>query len=209
VGPSGAGKSTCVNLLLRYWDTGSGSINIGDYNVRDIPLDNLHNATCAVLQDVYLFNISVRENIRLGRIDANDDEVEEAAKAAYAHEFIQGLPDGYDTVTGERGFRLSGGQRQRVAIARAILKKTPILVLDEAVSSLDTESEEYIRLALQKNLAGRTTLMIAHRLSTIMSADRLVVINDGRVVQTGSHAELIAKEGFYKDMVRGQFDRDA
>jgi ABC-type multidrug transport system fused ATPase/permease subunit len=208
VGPSGAGKSTCVNLLLRYWDTGRGNIKIGDHNIRDIPLDSLHNATCAVLQDVYLFNISVRENIRLGRIDACDTEVEEAAKAAYAHEFIQGLPDGYDTVTGERGFRLSGGQRQRVAIARAILKKTPILVLDEAVSSLDAESEEYIRLALQKNLAGRTTLMIAHRLSTIMSADRLVVINKGRVVQTGSHAELMKVKGFYKDLVQGQFDRE-
>jgi ABC-type multidrug transport system fused ATPase/permease subunit len=206
VGPSGAGKSTCVNLLLRYWDTGHGSIKIGDYNIRDIPIDSLHNVTCAVLQDVYLFNISVRENIRLGRIDANDVEVEAAAKAAYAHEFIQGLPEGYDTITGERGFRLSGGQRQRVAIARAILKKTPILVLDEAVSSLDAESEEYIRLALRKNLAGRTILMIAHRLSTIMSADRLVVINKGRVVQTGSHAELIAAEGFYKDLVQGQCD---
>jgi ABC-type multidrug transport system fused ATPase/permease subunit len=162
--------------------------------------------TCAVLQDVYLFNSSVRENIRLGNSDADDEAVYAAAKAAYAHDFILALPKGYDTVTGERGVRLSGGQRQRVAIARAILKNAPVLILDEAVANLDAESERYIRLALREQLAHRTILMVAHRLSTIMSADKLIVLNRGRVVQTGSHGELINREGFYRDLVSNQFD---
>lgn len=206
VGPSGAGKSTCVNLLLRYWDPQSGNIRLDGRNIRDMPLKNLHDASCAVLQDVYLFNVSIRENIRLGNTEANDEAVIAAAKAAYAHEFITSLSDGYDTVTGERGVRLSGGQRQRVAIARAILKNAPVLILDEAVANLDTESERYIRLALREQLADRAILMVAHRLSTIMSADKLVVLNKGRVVQTGSHQELINQEGFYKDLISGQFD---
>jgi ABC-type multidrug transport system fused ATPase/permease subunit len=206
VGPSGAGKSTCVNLLLRYWDPQSGSIRLDSRNIRAVPLKNLHDMTCAVLQDVYLFNISVRENIRLGNMEADDGAVTAAAKAAYAHDFILTLPKGYDTVTGERGVRLSGGQRQRVAIARAILKNAPVLILDEAVANLDTESERYIRLALREQLKGRTILMVAHRLSTIMSADKLIVLNEGRVVQTGAHGELINREGFYRDLVAGQFD---
>ncbi|MDR1030459.1 MAG: ABC transporter ATP-binding protein/permease [Treponema sp.] len=206
VGPSGAGKSTCVNLLLRYWDPQSGSIHLDNRNIRAVPLKNLHDMTCAVLQDVYLFNISVRENIRLGNMEADDEAVTAAAKAAYAHDFILTLPKGYDTVTGERGVRLSGGQRQRVAIARAILKNAPVLIFDEAVANLDTESERYIRLALREQLKGRTILMVAHRLSTIMSADKLIVLNNGRVVQTGSHKELINREGFYRDLVAGQFD---
>ncbi|MHB9292112.1 ABC transporter ATP-binding protein/permease [Hollandina sp. SP2] len=206
VGPSGAGKSTCVNLLLRYWDPQSGSIRLDGQDIRSIPLKNLHDVSCAVLQDVYLFNLSIRKNIRLGNTGADDEAVIAAAKAAYAHEFITSLTDGYDTITGERGIRLSGGQRQRVAIARAILKNAPILILDEAVANLDTESERYIRLALREQLAGRTILMVAHRLSTIMSADKLIVMNEGRVVQTGSHQTLIGQEGFYKDLVSGQFD---
>jgi ABC-type multidrug transport system fused ATPase/permease subunit len=206
VGPSGAGKSTCVNLLLRYWDPQSGSIRLDSRNIRAVPLKNLHDMTCAVLQDVYLFNISVRENIRLGNVEADDEAVMAAAKAAYAHDFILALPKGYDTVTGERGVRLSGGQRQRVAIARAILKNAPVLILDEAVANLDTESERYIRLALREQLKNRTILMVAHRLSTIMSADKLIVLNNGRVVQTGTHEELINREGFYRDLVSGQFD---
>ncbi|MDR2393041.1 MAG: ABC transporter ATP-binding protein/permease [Treponema sp.] len=206
VGPSGAGKSTCVNLLLRYWDPQSGCIRIDGRDIRRLPLKNLHDMSCAVLQDVYLFNIPVRENIRLGNGDAEDEAVIAAAKAAYAHDFIVALPKGYDTVTGERGIRLSGGQRQRVAIARAILKNAPVLILDEAVANLDTESERYIRLALKEQLAHRTILMVAHRLSTIMSADKLIVMNEGRVVQTGSHGTLIKEEGFYQDLVSGQFD---
>jgi ABC-type multidrug transport system fused ATPase/permease subunit len=206
VGPSGAGKSTCVNLLLRYWDPQTGSIRLDGRDIRHIPLKELHEMTCAVLQDVYLFNISIRENIRLGNGEADDAAVAAAAKAAYAHDFILSLPKGYDTVTGERGVRLSGGQRQRVAIARAILKNAPVLILDEAVANLDSESERYIRLALREQLKGRTILMVAHRLSTIMSADKLIVLNEGRVVQTGSHEELINREGFYKHLVSGQFD---
>jgi ABC-type multidrug transport system fused ATPase/permease subunit len=209
VGPSGAGKSTCVNLLLRYWDPGSGSIRIDGRDIRQIPLKSLHDSSCAVLQDVYLFNIPVRENIRLGNVDADDEAVIAAAKAAYAHDFITALPNGYDTVTGERGIRLSGGQRQRVAIARAILKNAPVLILDEAVANLDTESERYIRLALKEQLAHRTILMVAHRLSTIMSADRLVVLREGRVVETGSHDELFKQEGFYRDLVSGQAGQPA
>ena len=209
VGPSGAGKSTCVNLLLRYWDPQSGSIRLDGRDIRRMPLKNLHDLSCAVLQDVYLFNIPVRENIRLGNMNADDEAVTAAAKAAYAHDFITALPKGYDTVTGERGVRLSGGQRQRVAIARAILKNAPVLILDEAVANLDTESERYIRLALKEQLAHRTILMVAHRLSTIMSADRLVVLREGRVVETGSHDDLIKREGFYRDLVSGQAGQPA
>ncbi|MDR1576210.1 MAG: ABC transporter ATP-binding protein/permease [Treponema sp.] len=206
VGPSGAGKSTCVNLLLRYWDPQSGSIRLDNRDLRRIPLNSLHDMTCAVLQDVYLFNISVRENIRLGNVDADDEAVIAAAKAAYAHDFILSLPRAYDTLTGERGIRLSGGQRQRVAIARAILKNAPVLILDEAVANLDAESERHIRLALKEQLAHRTILMVAHRLSTIMSADKLIVLNEGRVVQIGSPGALINQDGFYKGLVSDQFD---
>jgi ABC-type multidrug transport system fused ATPase/permease subunit len=195
-----------VNLLLRYWDPQSGSIRLDERDIRGIPLKSLHDMSCAVLQDVYLFNIPVRENIRLGNVDADDEAVKAAAKAAYAHDFIAALPKGYDTVTGERGIRLSGGQRQRVAIARAILKNAPVLILDEAVANLDTESERYIRLALKEQLAHRTILMVAHRLSTIMSADKLIVLNEGRVVQVGSHNSLINQAGFYRDLVADQFD---
>jgi ABC-type multidrug transport system fused ATPase/permease subunit len=194
-GHSGAGKSTCINLILRYWDVDAGRISIDGIDIRSIPLEKLHEMTCAVLQDVYLFNVSIRENIKLGNQNASDKEVVEAAKKAYADEFITGLPDGYDTVTGERGIRLSGGQRQRIAIARAILKNAPLLLLDEAVSSLDSESERYIRKALREQLADRTILLVAHRLSTIVSADKLVMINKGHVVKTGTYQELTTWEG--------------
>jgi ABC-type multidrug transport system fused ATPase/permease subunit len=200
-GHSGAGKSTCVNLILRYWDPRSGSITIGGVDIRDIPLEKLHEMTCAVLQDVYLFNISVRENIRLGNPGASDDAVLDAARKAYADEFIESLPEGYDTITGERGFRLSGGQRQRIAIARAILKNAPVLLLDEAVSSLDAESERYIRKALSEQLAGRTIILIAHRMSTLVSAEKIVVLRRGEIVQTGTHRELIGEDGYYKELM--------
>lgn len=207
VGPSGAGKTTCCNLLLRYWDVHNGSISIGGIDIRDIALDSLQDMVSAVLQDVYLFHISVRDNIRLGKPDATDEEIENAARVAYAHDFIMGLPNGYDTITGERGFRLSGGQRQRIAIARAVLKNTPILILDEAVSSLDTENEQFIQKALNEQAGKRTTIVVAHRLSTIMAADKLVVINNGRVVQVGTHHDLIKQDGFYKNLVKYQFDK--
>ena len=170
-------------------------------------LDNLRDLTSAVLQDVYLFNVSIRENIRLGMPGATDAQVEGAAKAAYAHDFIMGLPEGYDTVTGERGFQLSGGQRQRIAISRAILQNSPILILDEAVSSLDTENERYIQKTLKEQSKNRTTLVVAHRLSTIMAADKLIVINQGQVMQVGTHDRLIKEDGFYKNFVAAQFDK--
>jgi ABC-type multidrug transport system fused ATPase/permease subunit len=203
-GPSGAGKSTCVSLLLRCMDPSGGSVKIGGADIRELTEDTLRSAVCAVLQDVYLFNASIRENIRLGKPDASDAEVEAAAREADAHEFIAGLPDGYGTVTGERGFRLSGGQRQRVAIARAVLRNTPILLLDEAVSSLDAESEAFIARAIRGRLAGRTILLAAHRLSTIMSADRIVVLNEGRVIATGPHAELLSTSAFYRELIAAQ-----
>ena len=204
VGSSGAGKSTCVNLLLRYWDAAEGSVKIGGCDVRDMKLDNLQSMVSVVLQDVFLFQNSLRENIRLGKQDASDREVEQAAKKALIHDFIMSLPQGYDTLAGERGVRLSGGQRQRIAIARAVLKDAPILILDEAVSNLDSENEAEIQKVLKETGAGRTTLIVAHRMSTIMSADKLVVLKEGRVVQTGTHAELISVPGVYQSLVSSQ-----
>lgn len=206
VGASGAGKSTCVNLLLRYWDVNAGNITIGGTDIRKIPLDNLHKLVSVVLQDVYLFHTSIRENIRFGNPDATDEQVEVAAKAALAHDFIVSMPEGYDTKAGERGAQLSGGQRQRIAIARAILKKSPILILDEAVSNLDSENEKEIQIALKQTCNNCVTMVVAHRLSTIMSADRLVVMNDGKVIQTGRHEELIQVDGYYKELICGKLE---
>lgn len=167
-------------------------------------MESLRKTVSAVQQDTYLFHASIRDNIRLGRPDASEDEVESAAKAANAHEFICGLPEGYDTVTGERGFSLSGGQRQRIAIARALLKDTPVVIFDEAVSSLDTENERYIQEMLKTRLSGKTVLMIAHRLSTILSADRIVMLEKGCVVDVGTHEELLERCGKYRDLINKQ-----
>ena len=179
VGHSGAGKSTCTYLLLRLWDPSSGAIRIGGHGLQEFPQEALRDMIAYIPQDVYLFGMSVKENIRIGRGDATDHEVEEAARRAFASEFIEDLPDKWDTVLGERGATLSGGQRQRIAIARAFLKNAPILVMDEAVSSLDTESEVAVRKAMSEVAQGRTTLIVAHRPSTIKSADRIVMLDEG------------------------------
>ena len=209
VGHSGAGKTSCINLILRYWDVNSGSVKIGDMDVRDMSLKSLHTMISAVTQEVYLFHSSIKENIRLGRMDATDEEVEQAAKAALAHDFIISFPDGYDTIVGERGSSLSGGQRQRIAIARAFLRNSPILLLDEAVSNLDSENENEIQKALSTIYSTKTTLMVAHRLSTIMSADYLLVMKDGRLVQQGTHDELIRQKGYYRELIAGQYEKDS
>jgi ATP-binding cassette subfamily C protein CydC len=207
VGHSGAGKSTCANLLLRFWDPEAGTVTLGGVDLREWPADAVRERVALVPQDVYLFNISIRENIRLGRPDATDVQVIAAARQALAHDFIVGeLPDGYDTVCGERGAELSGGQRQRIAIARALLKDAPVLVMDEAVSNLDAENEQALQTAMAKAAQGRTTLLIAHRLSTIRFADRLVVLEHGRVAETGTHDQLASAGGTYAALIAGQHD---
>lgn len=204
VGHSGVGKTTCINLLQRFWDVEKGEIVLDRINIKDLPLADLRSFITIVPQEIYLFNMSLRENIRLGRPDATDEEVEKAARAALIHDFIAGLPDGYDTDAGERGLQLSGGQKQRIAIARAVLKDAPILVLDEAMSSLDTENERLVQTSLNGLRKGRTTLIVAHRLSTFRKADRLVVLKEGKVIETGSHTELMKKKGYYARFIAVQ-----
>ncbi|UFP93900.1 ABC transporter ATP-binding protein [Gloeobacter morelensis] len=204
VGHSGAGKSTCIHLLLRFWDTTAGSVTIGGHDLRNFPQATLRELIALVPQDIYLFNMSIRDNIRLGRPAACDEEVKAAARLALADEFVCCLPQGYDTNAGERGLQLSGGQRQRIAIARALLKNSPILVMDEAVSNLDTENELALQTAMDRLRSGRTTLVIAHRLSTIRSADRIVVLQAGQVVETGTHAQLMRRGGRYAELLAAQ-----
>ena len=204
VGTSGAGKSTVINLMLRFWDPDAGRILLGGSDLRRYPMKELRRLFSVVSQDVFLFSDSIRENIRLGRPEASDAEVEEVASRARIHDFIITLPQGYDTLVGERGVRLSGGERQRIAIARALLKGAPILVLDEATSSLDAENERAIKEALMERREGRTTIMIAHRLSTVVDADWIFVINGGRVVEQGRHEDLIARKGRYARLVEAQ-----
>ncbi|MDD4567769.1 MAG: ATP-binding cassette domain-containing protein, partial [Methanoculleus chikugoensis] len=206
VGRSGAGKSTCTYLMLRLWDPTVGSVRIGGHDLRDFPQEYLRDMIAYVPQDVYLFNVSVRENIRIGRGDATDAEVEDAARRAFALDFITALPDRWDTVLGERGATLSGGQRQRIAIARAFLKDAPILVMDEAVSSLDTESEANVRKAVKEVSRGRTTLIVAHRPSTIRSADRIIVLEEGRVAETGWFNELAENGGAFSRLMTAQVE---
>jgi subfamily B ATP-binding cassette protein MsbA len=205
VGSSGGGKTTLVNLLPRFYDVSSGKVLIDGWDIRDVTVESLRGMIGIVTQQTILFNDTVRNNIAYGKINESFEEIVKAAKAAYAHGFIQNLPKGYDTVIGEQGVKLSGGERQRISIARALLKNAPILILDEATSSLDSESEIEVQKALEFLMQGRTTLVIAHRLSTIRKADRIVVISDGVVVEEGSHEGLLAREGEYKKLYLLQF----
>lgn len=205
VGPSGAGKSTILNLIPRFYDVAGGRVLIDGTDVRDATLISLHAAIALVSQEVMLFDDTVRANIAYGRAGASEEDIVEAARHAAAHDFILGLPEGYDTVVGEQGVKLSGGQRQRLAIARAMLKNAPILLLDEATSALDTESERQVQAALKTLMRGRTTLVIAHRLSTVIDADVIYVIDNGRIVEAGPHAELLERGGMYAKLHALQF----
>ena len=197
VGASGSGKSTIANLILRFYDVNSGEILIDGTDIRNITLESLRDKIGVVSQDVFLFNDSIRYNIAYGKLDATDEEIEIAAKAANAHKFISKMPDGYKTLIGERGMKLSGGEKQRIAIARAMLKNPPILVLDEATSALDSESEKLVQEAIETLMKNRTVILIAHRLSTVINADQIIVIDKGTIAEVGKHQELLDKNGIY------------
>jgi len=207
VGPSGAGKTTVTYLLARFYDPTSGTVRIDGNDVRDVRLESLSQNFGIVFQDTFLFHASIRENLLYARPGATQDEVVAAARAAHIHDFIESLPDGYDTIVGERGHRLSGGEKQRIALARLLLKAPSVVVLDEATAHLDSESEAAVQRALKTALAGRTSLVIAHRLSTIREADQILVIDSGRVVERGRHADLLAAGGLYADLYQTQFAR--
>jgi subfamily B ATP-binding cassette protein MsbA len=204
VGPSGGGKTTILNLIPRFYDASSGAVTIDGHDVRGVTMASLRDQIALVTQEPFLFDDTVRANIAYGKLDATDAQIEAAARAAAAHDFITALPEGYATRTGEAGARLSGGQRQRIAIARAFLKDAPILLLDEATSALDTESEAQVQAALERLMTGRTTIVIAHRLSTIRKADRIYVIEAGQIVETGAHAALVRKRGLYARLAASQ-----
>jgi ATP-binding cassette subfamily B protein len=209
VGPSGAGKTTTAMLVPRIADVSEGRVLVDGHDVRDLTLDSLRDAIGFVMQDPHLFHDTISNNLRYARPDATDDDVVAASKAARINELIVSLPEGYDTIVGERGYRMSGGEKQRLAIARMLLKDPAIVILDEATSHLDSESELAIQRALADALRGRTALVIAHRLSTIVSADRILVMDDGRIVEQGNHEELLRADGLYADLYRTQLDRAA
>ena len=205
VGPSGAGKTTMTYLIPRLYDPTSGVIRIDGHDLKDLTLESLSQAIGMVTQETYLFHDTIRTNLTYAKMDATQAEIEAAARAANIHQFIMDLSDGYDTIVGERGYRLSGGEKQRIALARVILKDPRILVLDEATSSLDSESESLIQDALKRVMAGRTSIVIAHRLSTILAADLILVMDRGKIVERGTHDELIASGGLYSQLYETQF----
>ncbi|WP_239004601.1 ABC transporter ATP-binding protein [Paenibacillus tepidiphilus] len=205
VGPSGAGKTTITNLIPRLYEASSGRITIGGTDIREFTLDSLRSQIGLVTQDTYLFNGTIRENLLYASPDATADDVEDACRAAYIHDFIEGLPEGYDTVVGNRGIKLSGGEKQRISIARVLLKNPPVIIMDEATSSLDTLSEHYIQEAMRGLLRNKTGIVIAHRLSTIISADHILVVQNGSIAQEGVHEQLLAEEGIYRDLYEKQF----
>jgi subfamily B ATP-binding cassette protein MsbA len=209
VGPSGSGKTTFSNLIPRFYDPTSGRVLIDGHDIEDVTLHSLRSQIGIVLQETFLFSGTIKDNLRYGRMDATDQEVVEAAMMANAHDFIvKELPEGYDTEVGERGLRLSGGQKQRIAIARAILRDPRILILDEATSSLDSEAEALIQEALERLMRNRTTFVIAHRLSTVMKADLILVLRNGRLIERGTHEQLVAEGGLYGRLYRKQFKID-
>ncbi|RTE04410.1 ABC transporter ATP-binding protein [Paenibacillus whitsoniae] len=209
VGPSGAGKSTLIGMIARLYDPTSGVVEVDGVDVRDVKLASLRAQIAYVTQESFLFHATIADNLRFAREDATREEMEEACRQAYIHDYIVSLPEGYDTMVGERGHRLSGGERQRIAIARAILKRPRILILDEATSHLDSESESYVQSALEELMRGRTTLVIAHRLSTVLAADHILVIEAGSVAERGTHSELLAQEGLYARLYSTQFKKAA
>jgi ATP-binding cassette subfamily B protein/subfamily B ATP-binding cassette protein MsbA len=209
VGPTGVGKSTFVSLIPRFYDVSSGVITLDRHDIRDLTLESLRQQISIVLQDVFLFHGNVRDNILFGRPDATEEEIIAAAKVANAHDFICALPDGYDTLIGERGVKLSGGQKQRLSIARAVLKNAPILILDEATSSVDTETELLIQQALERLMKGRTTIIIAHRLSTIRNANKIVVLEGKHIKEMGTHEQLMSQKGLYRRLYTIQQRLDA
>ena len=201
VGKSGSGKSTIANLLVRFWDINSGTIYIGGIDIKELPLSVLMNQISMVFQNVYLFEDTIYNNILMGRSDATEQEVIEAAKKARCYDFVMELPNGFQTIIGEGGASLSGGEKQRISIARSILKNAPIIILDEATASVDTDNESYIQEAISELVKGKTLLVIAHRLNTIQNADQILVIDNGQIAQQGTHEELLKQPGIYQDFV--------